>query len=91
MVTMIMSLLVSRKILLNLMHLGYTVLTEENVKGPKKKLQMKERPGVKYEVSRWTPLIQDIAEVGRDGGGVTIKVGRGPHVCLCYIIIVCCC
>lgn len=45
------------------MHLGYTVLTEESVKGAKKKLRRKERPGEKYEVSRWTPLLQDIAEV----------------------------
>ena len=54
------------KILLNLMHLGYTVLTEENVKAAKRKLKPKERPGEKYEVSRWTPLLQDIAEVNND-------------------------
>ena len=54
-----------RKILLNLMHLGFTVLTEEQVKSAKKKLRPKERPGEKYEVSRWTPLLQDIAEVYR--------------------------
>lgn len=47
------------------MHLGFTVLTEESVKGTKKKLKPKERPGEKYEVSRWTPLLQDIAEVGQ--------------------------
>ncbi len=52
-----------RKILLNLMHLGFTVLTEEQVKSAKKKLRPKERPGEKFEVSRWTPLLQDIAEV----------------------------
>lgn len=45
------------------MYLGYTVLTEERVKAAKKKLQPKERPGEKYEVSRWTPVLQDIAEV----------------------------
>lgn len=45
------------------MHLGYTVLTEEHVRAAKKKLRRKERPGEKYEVSRWTPLLQDIAEV----------------------------
>lgn len=47
------------------MHLGYTVLTEEKgkVKANKKMLRPKERPGEKYEVSRWTPLLQDIAEV----------------------------
>ena len=52
-----------RKVLLNLMHLGYTVLTESSAKTSKKKLRSKERPGEKYEVSRWTPLLQDIAEV----------------------------
>ena len=46
-----------------MMYLGYTVLTEEHVKAAKKKLRPKERPGEKYEVSRWTPLLQDIAEV----------------------------
>lgn len=48
---------------MNLMHLGFTVLTEESVKAVKKKLPPKERPGEKYEVSRWTPLVQDVAEV----------------------------
>lgn len=45
------------------MYLGCTVLTEEHVKGAKRKLRPKERLGEKYEVSRWTPLLQDIVEV----------------------------
>ena len=52
-----------RKLILNLMHFGYKVLNEENVKAPKSKIKSKERPGEKYETSRWTPLLQDIAEV----------------------------
>ena len=55
--------LLLRKVLLNLMHLGYKVLSDETVKTPKQRLRAKERPGEKYEVSRWTPLLQDIAEV----------------------------
>lgn len=58
-----MCMCMCRKILLNLMHVGFTVLSEEHVKAAKRKLRPKERPGEKYEVSRWTPLIQDIAEV----------------------------
>ena len=45
------------------MHFGYKVLNEESVKAPKSKIKSKERPGEKYETSRWTPLLQDIAEV----------------------------
>lgn len=45
------------------MHFGYKVLNEESVKAPKSKIKPKERPGEKYETSRWTPLLQDIAEV----------------------------
>ena len=52
-----------RKLILNLMHFGYKVLNEESVKAPKSKIKSKERPGEKYETSRWTPLLQDIAEV----------------------------
>ena len=52
-----------RKLILNLMHFGYKVLNEESVKTPKSKIKPKERPGEKYETSRWTPLLQDIAEV----------------------------
>ena len=52
-----------RKVILNLMHLGHTILQEEPVKGSKHHIKFKERLGEKYEVSRWTPLVQDIAEV----------------------------
>ena len=52
-----------RKVILNLMHLGHKMLTEERVSVPKHRIKPKERPGEKYEVSRWTPLLQDIAEV----------------------------
>jgi hypothetical protein len=52
-----------RKLILNLMHFGYKVLNEESVKAAKSKIKSKERPGEKYETSRWTPLLQDIAEV----------------------------
>ena len=45
------------------MHFGYKVLNEESVKASKSKIKSKERPGEKYETSRWTPLLQDIAEV----------------------------
>ena len=45
------------------MHFGYKVLNEESVKAPKSKIKAKDRPGEKYETSRWTPLLQDIAEV----------------------------
>ena len=45
------------------MHFGYKVLNEESVKAPKSKIKSKDRPGEKYETSRWTPLLQDIAEV----------------------------
>lgn len=51
-----------RKLILNLMHFGYKVLNEESVKASKSKIKSKERPGEKYETSRWTPLLQDIAE-----------------------------
>ena len=46
------------------MHLGYTVLTEDSVKGTKKKLRPKDRRAEeRYEVSRWVPLLRDLAEV----------------------------
>jgi len=51
-----------RKVILNLMHLGYSILSEEKVKTPKHRLKVKERPEEKYEVSRWTPVVQDIME-----------------------------
>ena len=38
---------------------------------PKHRIKLKERVGEKYEVSRWTPLLQDIAEVG----GLLIALG----------------
>ena len=62
-----------RKLILNLMHFGYKVLNEESVKAPKSKIKSKERPGEKYETSRWTPLLQDIAEV------------RTGNLCLCTV------
>lgn len=51
-----------RTALVNLMHLGTTIITEERVKEPKQKLKRIERAGEKYELSRWTPLVQDVAE-----------------------------
>ena len=42
------------------------------MKTPKHKLKRKERLGEKYEVSRWTPAVQDIAEVSSVGTGNTI-------------------
>lgn len=57
------------------MHLGFTVLTEESVKRSKKKLQLRERPGEKYEVSRWTPLAQDIAEVSTNTACMNVIAG----------------
>lgn len=51
-----------RKLIVNLMHLGCNILNEDRVKTPKHKLKRKERLGEKYEVSRWTPAVQDIAE-----------------------------
>ena len=75
------------KVILNLMHLGYTILTEETVKGPKHKLKPKDRPEEKYEVSRWTPLVQDIADVrgwgwgGGRGGAVIFNLSF--EYCLC--------
>ncbi len=45
------------------MHLGHKILTGEKVSVPKHHIRPKERLGEKYEVSRWTPLLQDIAEV----------------------------
>ena len=79
-----------RAALVNLMHLGNTIITEvssgkttlyvytimqvecfpplpteqERVKESKHKLKRIDRVGEKYELSRWTPVVQDIAEVG---------------------------
>ena len=63
------------------MHLGFTVLTEEQVKSAKKKLRPKERPGEKYEVSRWTPLLQDVAEVGLNP--LSHHITQVITVCVC--------
>lgn len=51
-----------RSILINLMHLGTTIFTEERVKEAKHKLKRIDRTEEKYELSRWTPVVKDIAE-----------------------------
>ena len=39
------------------------LILQERVKEPKQKVKRIERAGEKYELSRWTPVVQDIAEV----------------------------
>jgi len=76
----ILSFVVYRKVLLNLMHLGLTVLTDESVKGPKKRLRPKDRhEEERYEVSRWVPLLRDLAEVR------FLSWERG------WLLVYCCC
>ena len=36
------------------------------MKDPKHKLKRIERAGENYELSRWVPVVKDIAEVGQD-------------------------
>ena len=48
------------------------------MKAPKHKLKRKDRPEEKYEVSRWTPVVQDIAEVRCNG--VRAEEVRQRHV-----------
>lgn len=61
------------------MHLGHKILAEEKVSVPKHRIKPKERPGEKYEVSRWSPLLQDIAEVS--------LVGHTLSSCYCPAIL----
>ena len=44
----------------------FFVCFQERAKESKMKLKRIDRTGEKYELSRWTPLVQDIAEVSNE-------------------------
>ncbi|CAI8007026.1 Syntaxin-binding protein 1 [Geodia barretti] len=56
-----------RAVLMNLMHFGTTIITEERVKEAKHKLKRIDRVGENYELSRWVPLVKDVAEHAVNG------------------------